>query len=736
MSIDEPASVAPYRAILDHYLLQLSKSRHQGSIPPPVEDTECSALISEVQALHDEKKDPAEAGASGFAILETVFRDIFVKTVSSIPINDPGFSRIWVLLDVVTLLSDHSLCEATLSFWLVEDLLDSQTIEGCRKVFDFLESRRERMIKDGFKSKHLTVLRCCNELLRRLSRAEDTVFCGRVFIFMFQSFPLGDRSSVNLRGEFHVENITTFDPVPQRSEDAIKPMEIDSQTVQAAGSGSATPSSSAVDTERPSTAGRLTPASRKEPKVEEKIDLDALYPKFWNLQSLFSNPVDLFKAENMSTFKDGITATMTCFQSMNTSTSTISPTNLSEDTVKRGIKRKRTEPPSESVSSSNFNPKYLTNRDLFDLELQDIAFRRHILVQTLIMLDFLQSLTATAKTKLTSSGTVHNNSVLYDYTLSPDDTKWCLATRAKIAEYLQAGSGTEGKSYYRMVDTVLSRDKNWVRWKAESCANISREAVPPAEILAARATLEKQVNLANRPLIAPAGASDLEFLNKSRRMEDLIVSGQEKRAQIPSMAEFYKGIQADLLDAEMGTEEEVAEARERASGKLWRALRASGRRFELCERIECGRNLGALVDEGGKPEEMMLEAVNGEVEERDKEGTGVEGGGDGDGDEAVRIKSTGSDGAQDEEDEEEGEGDPMKVEETPVQEAPKFENSDHEGVDDGGDDNDQDNEVEEEGEEDDSSAEPDGSNAEDSDAEEVDEIEIDPQVEGEASPDS
>jgi hypothetical protein len=38
-------------------------------------------------------------------------------------------------------------CEPGLIFWLIEELLDSQTIEGCRKVFDYLESRRERNTK-------------------------------------------------------------------------------------------------------------------------------------------------------------------------------------------------------------------------------------------------------------------------------------------------------------------------------------------------------------------------------------------------------------------------------------------------------------------------------------------------------------------------------------------------------------------------------------------------------------
>src|ERR1700742_3142109 len=129
-------------------------------------------------------------------------------------IDSPKFVRMWNLLDILSILSDDGQCDPALLFWLVEELLDSQTIAGCRKIFDFLESRRERITAKHFKQKQLVILRSCNELLRRLSRAEDTSFCGRVFIFMFQSFPLGDRSSVNLRGEYHVENLTTYETEP------------------------------------------------------------------------------------------------------------------------------------------------------------------------------------------------------------------------------------------------------------------------------------------------------------------------------------------------------------------------------------------------------------------------------------------------------------------------------------------------------------------------------------------
>merc|ERR1711939_976574 len=158
--------------------------------------------------------------------------------------------------------SSHSRPQQTLRSMplrlLFEELLESQTIAGCRKIFDYLESRRERIIAKNFASKNLVILRSCNELLKRLSRAEDTAFCGRVFIFLFQSFPLGDKSSVNLRGEFHIENVTTFDPAPKKSDDAIKPMELDSQTPQGSASGAQTPVSSLQDAEKGT--ARSTPA--------------------------------------------------------------------------------------------------------------------------------------------------------------------------------------------------------------------------------------------------------------------------------------------------------------------------------------------------------------------------------------------------------------------------------------------------------------------------------------------
>ena len=589
MSVDALPVVSTHRDAIEACLERLSTSSADDR--PQISASDCAELLQQLRDAQgeleiDEKK------TIQWQPVEAVVRDISLNLITSIDTSRPTFDRIWVLIDVITVLSDHDLCEGALNFWLIEELLDSQIINGCRKIFDYLESRREKMIAKHFGAKKLVILRCCNELLRRLSRAEDTVFCGRVFIYLFQSFDLGDKSSVNLRGEFHVENVTAFDPSPRKSEDAIKPMEIDTEGARTVSSGGATPASATLDTDNVQRTSRSTPAPRSVKSdtkaAEEAPDLDTLYPKFWALQNLFSSPTRLFEQSSMAQLREGLSMTLACFKSISTSTS-----NTAAPAPIHGTKRKRSEL-NGANSTTAYNPKYLTNRDLFDLEVHDLAFRRHILVQSLIMLDFLLALSPAAKAKSTG---LTNKSVLYAHTLSDDDLKWCLQTRASIATYLQSqGSGNEGKFYYRMVDTVLSRDKNWVRWKGESCPKIIKDSVPLQTYVASQKNL---IGLTEkRPMKRPDDAAMFDFLLQSEPMESL--KHPSKRHRVPSMEDYYKSIQLDDLDLDFATEEEKKMIEERKEGKLWRALRASvyeGKRTKLCETIEDGKNLKALIGE-------------------------------------------------------------------------------------------------------------------------------------------
>lgn len=539
--------------------------------------SEAALILDQVRSI---RADQGEQGPAHSLAIDTSFRELFVELIARLDIDQDDFSPVWSLLDAINLLCDHEVCEAALGFWLVEDLLDSQTIHGCRDVFHYLESRRERMTKVNFAQKHLPILRCCNELLRRLSRAEDTVFCGRVFIYLFQSFPLGDKSSVNLRGEFHLENVTAYD--------VDESMDLDGQASS----------------------------------TDDKGHLNELYPVFWSLQSLFSSPTKLFDADAMLQFKDGMQKTMACFTDVAQNTSLA--TAAVQDPDRRGLKRKRGDVNGDQSerNASAFNPKYLTNRDLFDLELHDIEFRRHILVQALILLDFLLSLSAQGKAKLSNikekKGTM---SALYDkYTLSEEDRTWALDTRKNIERYLEDGNGTEGRYYLRMVNMVLSRDRNWAFWKAEGCPPISRDAVEPSVEQETQSSLQKISNSANAPLPRPAGAGQLEFLSNTEPLEAL----KKKRPQIPTLEDYYKGIQTDELDLDFATEDEKKEIEERQAGKLWRALRsARGKRFVLCEEIRNGENLDALIgkvkDEDGQGQGQAQQQDTRDTQDREQE---------------------------------------------------------------------------------------------------------------------
>ena len=96
-------------------------------------------------------------------------------------------------------------CEQTFPFIVLQDLLEMQTINSCSHMFSWIETRSSRLTEGMIpqKGKALILLRTLNDLLRRLSKSgSTTVFCGRILTFLSGVFPLGERSGVNLRGEY------------------------------------------------------------------------------------------------------------------------------------------------------------------------------------------------------------------------------------------------------------------------------------------------------------------------------------------------------------------------------------------------------------------------------------------------------------------------------------------------------------------------------------------------------
>lgn len=384
-----------------------------------------------------------------------------------------------------------------------------------------------------------------------------------MFIYLFQSFPLGDKSSVNLRGEFHSENVTTFDEIAKESTE-----KKEQDTTMTEGAEPTAPGDAVAGLAETSKVPKVVVSTGDEKKSDE-VDLNTLYPLFWSLQAYFSAPSKMFDAERFTSFKTGMEATLAAFKSINTEMENESSARASED-ARKSNKRKRISDGTEVATS--FNPKYLTSRDLFDLEISDTAFRRHVLVQALILLDFVLSLTSKSKSRLANTT---NKSVLYGFTLNEEDTKWATSMRKSIEGYLQQGPG--GKFYYRMVDTVLSRDKNWVRWKAEGCPLIERPAISAAEYTTSREHATKSyANKRLRP--SPMGSLDLKFLADTEALSNIERLKESDRYSVPSADSFLKGIMDDEMDIDMAmTDEDKAIAEGAKASKSWRILRLAAK---------------------------------------------------------------------------------------------------------------------------------------------------------------
>ena len=71
-----------------------------------------------------------------------------------------------------------------------------------------------------------------------------------------------------------------------------------------------------------------------------------------------------------------------------------------------------------------------------------------------------------------------------------------------------------------MVDTVLSRDKNWAHWKADNCPLITRTPISADDFAAAQNGAKRAC--ANRRLRAtPMGSLDLSFLSDGANADGL-----------------------------------------------------------------------------------------------------------------------------------------------------------------------------------------------------------------------
>lgn len=234
-------------------------------------------------------------------------------------------------------------------------------------------------------------------------------------------------------------------------------------------------------------------------------------------------------------------------------------------------------------------------------------------------MDFLISLSIQARERLTEALPANasvNKAVMYsDQVLSDEDVsisglrpqqralqltpfqaEWASDMKKTIADYLRQGA--DGPYFYRMVETVLARDKNWVRWKIEGCHPIKRDPVSPASFLEAKANVQKMAT-SKRLRSVPMGSVSLDFLKEEDGEAAMSRLKTKERYELPELDTFKRKIADDDFEIDMPTNDQTkAAAIAGKASKSWRALRIAVRsKLAAVDKIEDPKKIDVVFEE-------------------------------------------------------------------------------------------------------------------------------------------
>lgn len=175
--------------------------------------------------------------------------------------------------------------------------------------------------------------------------------------------------------------------------------------------------------------------------------------------------------------------------------------------------------------------------------------------------------------------------------------KWTNGMKSTISDYIKS-SNLDGPYFYRMVETVLARDRNWAFWKMESCPMITREPISAATFVDARGSAQRMAT-SKRLRPTPMGAVPLDFLRIEDEEAILGHLRSEDRYKLPELDDFKRKIADDDFEISMPTNDETKSAAIAGkSSKSWRALRIAGRfRMAAFDKIDDPKKIDIVFEE-------------------------------------------------------------------------------------------------------------------------------------------
>lgn len=308
----------------------------------------------------------------------------------------------------------------TMPVVLLGDMFDASTLDRCEQLFAFVENNvsiwKEEMFFGACKN---NLLRMCNDLLRRLSRSQNTVFCGRILLFLAKFFPFSERSGLNIVSEFNLENVTEF------------------------GADDASDFKETEDRDDPTEEGK-----------SDKIKIDYnLYTKFWSLQDFFRNPNQCYNKVQWKVFSSHAANVLSAFKSF----------KLEDVHGKRISVTKAT---NETLSQEHYFAKFLTNQKLLELQLSDVIFRRYVLLQFLIVFQYLNS---------------HVKFKSESFELKQEQVEWVKEITQQVYTLLSE-TPPDGVRFSKTIQHILQREEHWNNWKNEGCREFQKPVQPADDV--------------------------------------------------------------------------------------------------------------------------------------------------------------------------------------------------------------------------------------------------------------
>jgi len=435
--------------------------------------------------------------------------------------DDQSLRHIISLVRFAISCAKMSICTSSTPVLILSDAFEMPTIDRCRDLFNFVEESVPIWVSDFFFAScknHL--LRMCNDIIRRLSKLQNTIFSGRIQLFLARLFPLEEKSALNLMSHFNTENVTTFKKDKNDNGLASKN------------------DGDSMDTEE----GELP--------TSNPIDFE-LYSKLWSLQEYFSNPTKCYTAIGWRNLKVDTAQVLKTFSSYK-----LEYVERRKKDADQKSNLTITDIIKEHGRDHQYFPKFLTNENLMDLQLSDSNFRRHLLVQYLILFQYL-----TCNTKP-------------NQTLNEQQHQWVGETKSKVISLLSE-IPPDGEKFANNIKHVLKREENWINWKNEGCPSFATKEEDVVVKRTRKQSIGDELAYSTKSAKLDLGSSELTRL-WNICPDNLEACKAENRTKfLPTLQEFFEEA-IEQADPEAGIEEQYKLVKNSEFG--WRALRLLSRR--------------------------------------------------------------------------------------------------------------------------------------------------------------